>query len=179
MNADNDSDEMHHYQHYHYHPEWRTSPHDEAVLKVQGWNEMYVLTSIFVLFIKLKVLQKPISSVDTVQASFKESPSRGSPTQSQTAEIPQPTSLTSLGSSSVGPSGWKNGPTSGSRLENIQPLSFVLQPPEGQTDSWDDDFEDGISFTKLQGRSPRLLFNFSVVGITFAILGSGENHGRR
>jgi len=36
-------------------------------------------------------------------------------------------------------------------VEKIQPLSFVLQPPEEQTDNWDDDFEDGISFTKLQG----------------------------
>jgi hypothetical protein len=37
-------------------------------------------------------------------------------------------------------------------VEKIQPLSFVLQPPEEQTDNWDDDFEEGISLTKLQGR---------------------------
>ena len=38
--------------------------------------------------------------------------------------------------------------------EKIQPLSYAaLQQPEEQTDNWDDDFEDGISFTKLQGRS--------------------------
>jgi hypothetical protein len=36
-------------------------------------------------------------------------------------------------------------------VEKIQPLSFALQPPEEQTDNWDDDFEDGISLTKLQG----------------------------
>lgn len=36
--------------------------------------------------------------------------------------------------------------------EKIQPLSYAaLQQPEEQTDIWDDDFEDGISFTKLQG----------------------------
>ena len=75
----------------------------------------------------------------------------------------QSTSLTSLGAHPSGPSGWKNGPTSGSKpglglVEKIQPLSFVLQPPEEQTDNWDDDFEDGISFTKLQGKSSRLLF---------------------
>lgn len=36
--------------------------------------------------------------------------------------------------------------------EKIQPLSYsALQQPEEQTDNWDDDFEDGISFTKLQG----------------------------
>lgn len=33
--------------------------------------------------------------------------------------------------------------------EKIQPL--VLASPEEQTDNWDDDFEDGISLTKLQG----------------------------
>lgn len=38
-------------------------------------------------------------------------------------------------------------------VEKIQPLSFVLQAPEEQTDNWDDDFEEGISFTKLQGIS--------------------------
>lgn len=36
-------------------------------------------------------------------------------------------------------------------VEKIQPLSFQLQAPEQQTDNWDDDFEGGISFTKLQG----------------------------
>jgi len=36
-------------------------------------------------------------------------------------------------------------------VEKIQPLSFQLQAPEKQTDNWDDDFEGGISFTKLQG----------------------------
>ena len=30
-------------------------------------------------------------------------------------------------------------------------LHFVLQQPEEQTDNWDDDFEEGISLTKLQG----------------------------
>lgn len=28
----------------------------------------------------------------------------------------------------------------------------LLQPPEEEDDNWDDDFEDGISFTKLQGK---------------------------
>jgi hypothetical protein len=32
-----------------------------------------------------------------------------------------------------------------------EPIAFVLQPPEEQDDNWDDDFEEGISFTKLQG----------------------------
>lgn len=29
--------------------------------------------------------------------------------------------------------------------------SLALQQPEEPTDNWDDDFEEGISFTKLQG----------------------------
>lgn len=33
--------------------------------------------------------------------------------------------------------------------KKIQPLTLVT--PEEQTDNWDDDFEEGISFTKLQG----------------------------
>jgi hypothetical protein len=32
-----------------------------------------------------------------------------------------------------------------------EPLPYVLQSPEEQTDNWDDDFEEGISLTKLQG----------------------------
>lgn len=38
-------------------------------------------------------------------------------------------------------------------VDKIQPISFVLQLPEEQTDNWDDDFEEEISFTKLQGGS--------------------------
>ena len=64
-------------------------------------------------------------------------------------------------------------------MEKIQPLSFVLQPPEEQTDNWDDDFEDGISFTKLQGTSSRLFFKNLSVRMIFAILSSGEIDGGR
>ena len=39
--------------------------------------------------------------------------------------------------------------------KNAAPLAFplpaVLRQPEEQTDNWDDDFEEGISFSKLQG----------------------------
>jgi hypothetical protein len=31
------------------------------------------------------------------------------------------------------------------------PMPAVLRQPEEQTDNWDDDFEEGISFSKLQG----------------------------
>lgn len=30
-------------------------------------------------------------------------------------------------------------------------MPFILQQPEEQTDNWDDDFEEGISLTKLHG----------------------------
>ncbi len=30
-------------------------------------------------------------------------------------------------------------------------MPFILQAPEEQTDNWDDDFEEGISLTKLHG----------------------------
>lgn len=72
------------------------------------------------------------------------------------SSISAPTSL-GLHPSMSGPSAWKIGSAPNVKahginlVEKIQPLSFVLQPPEEQTDNWDDDFEEGISFTKLQG----------------------------
>ena len=36
------------------------------------------------------------------------------------------------------------------------PLPAVLRQPEEQMDNWDNDFEEGISFSKLQG-IPRML----------------------
>ena len=36
-------------------------------------------------------------------------------------------------------------------IREAMPMPFILQPPEEQTDNWDDDFEEGISFTKLHG----------------------------
>lgn len=69
---------------------------------------------------------------------------------------------------SAGPSGWKSGPAPSSKaginlIEKIQPLAFTLQPPEEQTDNWDDDFEEGISFTKLQGVSIRVVYFLSLI----------------
>lgn len=42
-------------------------------------------------------------------------------------------------------------PTLG-HIREVLPAPFTLQQPEEQTDNWDDDFEEGISFTKLHGR---------------------------
>lgn len=92
-------------------------------------------------------------------------PSRPSkhPTRNNARPPPSPTqrsadvtpSTSALGSSMLHPPAWKTGSAPNSKatginlVEKIQPLSFVL--PEEQTDNWDDDFEEGISFTKLQG----------------------------
>lgn len=38
-----------------------------------------------------------------------------------------------------------------SHIRETLPMPFILQAPEEQTDNWDDDFEEGISLTKLQG----------------------------
>lgn len=43
-------------------------------------------------------------------------------------------------------------PLISAQIREPMPLHFVLQPPEEQTDNWDDDFEEGISLTKLQGK---------------------------
>lgn len=76
----------------------------------------------------------------------------------RTSDLPLSSSL--LGNS-AGPGAWKGVPGPNNKqpaakgglglVEKIQPLSFVLQANEEQTDNWDDDFEEGISFTKLQG----------------------------
>jgi hypothetical protein len=51
--------------------------------------------------------------------------------------------------------GWKSNLTPSAKpavlAEKIQPNAFKLQSPEEQDDNWDDDFEGGISLTKLHG----------------------------
>ncbi|KAG6891524.1 hypothetical protein C0992_005059 [Termitomyces sp. T32_za158] len=108
--------------------------YDEAVLKVQEWNEA------------LKSPSRPSKHPSRVNGR-PQSPTR------QPAEFPPPLSSSSSFSQS---NGWKavsapNVKSLGMNLvDKIQPISFVLQLPEEQTDNWDDDFEEGISFTKLQ-----------------------------
>jgi hypothetical protein len=74
-----------------------------------------------------------------------------SPTPIPVDAIPSSSSTNSL-------MAWKPGPTPTTKtaavgsyglVEKIQPLA--LASPEEQTDNWDDDFEEGISLTKLQG----------------------------
>ncbi|KAF9046366.1 hypothetical protein BJ165DRAFT_1527473 [Panaeolus papilionaceus] len=115
----------------------------EAVLKVQEWNEA------------LKSPSKPSKHPSRL-------PRPSSPTQHRgSSDSLAPSSLVALGGGGPPPlvvTSKKTGamppvPVTKAGMglvEKIQPLSFVLQPPEEQTDNWDDDFEEGISFTKLQ-----------------------------
>lgn len=114
-------------------------------------------------------MQKPYTSLAPSRPS--KHPSRLNPRpQSPThrpADFAPSTSAISNSSGFHQPIGWKAGSAPNVKsigmnlVEKIQPISFVLQPPEEQTDNWDDDFEEGISFTKLQGKL-RKLFKISL-----------------
>jgi hypothetical protein len=43
-------------------------------------------------------------------------------------------------------------------IDKIQPLA--LASPEEQTDNWDDDFEEGISLSKLHGNNYTLVYSY-------------------
>ncbi|KLO16806.1 kinase-like protein [Schizopora paradoxa] len=123
--------------------------YDEAVQKVQEWNEA------------LKSPSRPSKSAaraknrsdDTDRLSPLPSPVNSSFSPSL------PTSLSSQGNLSA----WKGGMTKpglvasgingplGLIEKSREPLPVIIQPPEEQTDNWDDDFEEGISLTKLHG----------------------------
>ncbi|KAF8073920.1 hypothetical protein FPV67DRAFT_1479798 [Lyophyllum atratum] len=112
--------------------------YDEAVQKVQEWNEA------------LKSPSRPSKHPNRLN------PRPQSPTRQPTEIAPLSSSLLSNSSGFHQPVGWKTGSAPNVKsmgmnlVEKIQPIAFVLQPPEEQTDNWDDDFEEGISFTKLQ-----------------------------
>ncbi|KAJ7644441.1 hypothetical protein FB45DRAFT_897923 [Roridomyces roridus] len=102
--------------------------YDEAVLKVQEWNEALKSPS--------RPSKHPARNVSGRPAS-------------------PPRDISASPSSSTAAGAWRvvSGSAPKAHLaEKIQipPLSFSLQPPEEQTDNWDDDFEEGISLTKLQ-----------------------------
>ena len=74
---------------------------------------------------------------------------------------------TSLASSWKPPSLPSKLPTVPAPLTQIRetlPMPFVLQAPEEQTDNWDDDFEEGISLSKLHGEYLLFIFGFSHIG---------------
>ncbi|KAI5117925.1 hypothetical protein M0805_002004 [Coniferiporia weirii] len=127
--------------------------YDEAVLKVQEWNEALRSPS---RSSKLSGRRPP---------SLYDAASRRSPSPSPVAPPLSPTiTPSSSGQQTVTQAGWKNAPPSKSAYaaagingplglieKSREPLPMVLQEPEEQTDNWDDDFEEGISLTKLRG----------------------------
>lgn len=141
---------------------------DDAVLKVQEWNEALrcMCFSDFLTDVCNPVLAPSRPSKHPVRSrpgSHYRPPSPHSPTES----VFPTGSTTALSSSTSGGSqptvsmlnAWKAGtlsntttkPLISTQIREPIPLHFVLQPPEEQTDNWDDDFEEGISLTKLQG----------------------------
>ncbi|KAH9831359.1 kinase-like protein [Rhodofomes roseus] len=120
--------------------------YDEAVLKVQEWNEA------------LKSPSRPARHPERRRMDAPPSPTL--------APVNMPSSLRPIDSmnQSVASSAPTNtrkpvalnaskGPSSVPVLGHIRetlPMPFILQPPEEQTDNWDDDFEEGISLTKIQ-----------------------------
>jgi len=135
--------------------------YDEAVLKVQEWNEALKCKCY------LKFTSDPIHSVLETAPSrpSKHAARRRASDAGPHSPLRSPTDPTMLHASNSGmlqpsTSAFKIGsapntkPLSGplALAEKIrEPMAFVLQPPEEQDDNWDDDFEEGISFTKLQG----------------------------
>ncbi|KAH8114562.1 hypothetical protein DFH11DRAFT_1689039 [Phellopilus nigrolimitatus] len=120
--------------------------YDEAVLKVQEWNEA------------LKSPSRSSKLSGRRPSSLYDAAGRHSPTPSPTAPPLSPTITPSssgqlTNAAPVKPAfvtGGINGPL-GLMEKSREPLPIVLQEPEEQTDNWDDDFEEGISLTKLHG----------------------------
>ncbi|KAI0683103.1 kinase-like protein [Earliella scabrosa] len=120
--------------------------YDEAVLKVQEWNE---------------ALKSPSRPSKHPERHRKTSATRrpGSPLPSPTnmiasvqassssLAVPQQSML--LGSRMPGPPSKPSIPAPLGHIRETLPMPFILQQPEEQTDNWDDDFEEGISLTKL------------------------------
>ncbi|KAG6377196.1 hypothetical protein JVT61DRAFT_1249 [Boletus reticuloceps] len=120
--------------------------YDEAVLKVQEWNEA------------LKSPTRPSKHGGRASGSDAAPPSPTRPLHNKTSVNLLQHSVLGLQQSISAPMALKVPPPASGKpsasvglVEKIrEPLAFVLQQHEEQTDNWDDDFEDGPSFSKLQ-----------------------------
>lgn len=121
---------------------------DEALAKVQEWNEALKCTSGTV------SQHSKIVLIDLIAPSRPSkhparNPRPASPLM-RLQDAPLSASLLGVPAGRPGPSAKAPAAISAGRLvDKINP--FVLQANEEQTDNWDDDFEEGISFNKLQG----------------------------
>ncbi|TFY74292.1 hypothetical protein EWM64_g9721, partial [Hericium alpestre] len=121
---------------------------DEAVLKVQEWNEALKSPT--------RPSKHPAQQRDPAARRPILSP-MASPTDAAfhvSSSIPISTSLGSQLSSASSGRKVPVVPVPKAAPPLALPVPAVLQQPEEQTDNWDDDFEEGISFSKLQGPSP-------------------------
>ncbi|KAF9221524.1 hypothetical protein BS17DRAFT_809903 [Gyrodon lividus] len=121
--------------------------YDEAVLKVQEWNEA------------LKSPTRPSKHSGRTGSTDAPPPSPTRPTHNKSGVSLLQHSILGLQQSISAPMALKPPvpPAPGKPAVSVglvekirEPLAFALQPPEEQTDNWDDDFEDGPSFSKLQ-----------------------------
>jgi serine/threonine protein kinase len=120
--------------------------YDEAVLKVQEWNEA------------LKSPTRPSKHGGRAGGGDGPPPSPTRPLHNKASVSLFQHSVLGLQQSISTPMALKAPqPAPGKPLAPVglvekirEPLAFVLQQPEEQTDNWDDDFEDGPSFSKLQ-----------------------------
>lgn len=148
--------------------------YDEAVLKVQEWNEalkcklriqpdlFFCANVCFLVVAPTRPSKVPVRGRPGNDTRSTHSPTP-SPVDSHSPPGPSIPSSSSSGSQQTATQ-WNTGPAlkapliSGAMVgplglieKSREPLPFILQPPEEQTDNWDDDFEEGISLTKLQG----------------------------
>ncbi|OBZ71172.1 Cytokinesis protein sepH [Grifola frondosa] len=114
--------------------------YDEAVLRVQEWNEA------------LKSPSKPSKHPDRRRPSDTRPISPlVSPTDMQSMQAAQQLALSLVNGKPRSLSNVKAPPVAPllSHIRETLPIPFILQTPEEQTDNWDDDFEEGPSLTKL------------------------------
>ncbi|KAF9241075.1 hypothetical protein BU15DRAFT_87319 [Melanogaster broomeanus] len=121
--------------------------YDEAVLKVQEWNEA------------LKSPSRPSKHNGRTGGADGPPPSPTRLVHHKSGVNLLQHSVLGLQQSMSAPMALKPPPAAAPGKPSVpvglvekirEPLAFVLQPPEEQTDNWDDDFEDGPSFSKLQ-----------------------------
>jgi serine/threonine protein kinase len=134
---------------------------DEAVLKVQEWNEALRCES--AICVRVQADRQPHRYLapsrpskhggrNHLDVARQESPA--SPIKPRFSEPSSPVALASSLSALPGSSAARKvvPPAAAKNAAPLAlPLPAVLSQPEEQTDNWDDDFEEGISFSKLQG----------------------------
>ena len=160
--------------------------YDEAVLKVQEWNEALKCELSLTNFQSCHLFSLPAPSRPSKhpargrQSEVRPTSPLGSPTDPMGASMMHASSLGmlqpsisafKLGSNFTAPPKPSSGPIA--LVEKIrEPRPLALQSPEEEDDNWDDDFEEGISFTKLQGM---LQYSLTDAGLTCGPCSFGED----